>query len=412
MEYALNWERVRFEIDIEQYFLFKLGHLYQFDKYKKAYISENGGDIIRFFKHEQSGVKMYYSIKFQDSGDIIQFIKKRILCNENTSAKDINEEIFSFSGFSSSLKQKSQQNYSSNKKIESENSYENFVVYGNIIQNINTHKNYLCEYRKLNWEVLETPLFANIFYSYITQSVQTLSFDIQDIELNRVGIVRIQTEKNEYFNKKWFEKNSRNGIGFTFSNFLPNTETLSIFESIFDAISFHEINKIENVQYCSTNGELSFRKAKFIHEYFHKKKFKRLILGNDNDLAGHFFNLNIICSFISVIKNVRKSQNNICVEIACSNEDRKIKVLSSFFKKSSSKLKLEDASDLPQSFFTETLSPNSITYFFLIANSIDSIQFFVGLLFRIWCLEKITIQIPKNKDFNEDLIQLKTLNHG
>ncbi len=413
MEYTLDWNKVRYEVDIEQYFLFKLGHLYQFDRYKKAYVTEQHGDIIRFFNHGKSGVKMYYSITFQDSGDIIQLIKKRILRNENASAIEINQEIFDFSEDMRSGNMKLQQSYFKEFSPKTALNQNSYILYGDIIQNIELHKSYLQNYRKLAPETLYSKIFNNIFYSYKTQNIESLAFDIRDIQKNRVGVVRIQTEQNEYFNKKWFDKNSKNGIGFTFSNFEDNTETLSIFESIFDAISFHELNNLENVQYCSTNGELSFNKAKLIQEYFQKNHFKKLMLGNDNDLAGHYFNLNIICSFISLTESVRKSQNNICVEMISNIDDTKTKVLSNFFKNSNSKFELEDKSELPQSYFTETISKNETKYYYLIANTIDSIQFFVGLLFRSWNLEEfITICLPKNKDFNEDLIQLKTTNHG
>lgn len=413
MDYSLDWNKARFEIDIEQYFLFKLGHLYQFDKYKKAYVTEGQGDIIRFFNHEKTGVKMYYSITFQDSGDIIQFIKKRILRNENTSAFDINQEILNYCGSSVSNNHTTPPSYfkESNNEMGSENG--NYVLHGDIIQKIDLHEDYLVNYRKLNRELLGSPLFKNIFYSYKTKNVESLSFNIQDIQRNRVGVVRIQTEKGEYFNKKWFDKNSKNGIGFTFSHLPENTETLSIFESIFDAISFHELRGFYDIQYCSTNGELSFSKAKLIHRYFRSINFKKLILGNDNDVAGNYFNLNIICSFISEVISVRKSQTNICVEMRLDVENSKITLLSNFFKKSKSKVDLDEQSELPQSYFAETLSQNKTKLYFLIGNTIDSIQFFVGLLFRIWHLGSfIAVYTPSNKDFNEDLIQLKTNNHG
>ena len=413
MEYSLDWNKVRYEIDIEQYFLFKVGHLYLFDRYKKAYVTEDHGDIIRFFNHEKSGVKMYYSITNQDSGDIIQFIKKRILRNESASAAEINQEVFSFSGEVQSNSRRVQQSYFRESVKNEMDKQDSYSLHGDIIQYLDKHYSYLHNYRKLDKEILESSMFRDIFYSYKTKNGESLSFDIQDIQRNRIGVVRIQTADNEYFNKKWFDKNSKNGIGFTFSQFQDNTETLSIFESIFDAISFQELNKLKSVQYCSTNGELSFNKAKLIYQYFKKNNFKNLILGNDNDLAGNYFNLNVICSFISVIENVRKSQTNICVEMNLNVENNKAKVLSNFFKKSTSRFDIEDNSDLPQSYYTETLSKTETKYFFLFANTMDSIQFFVGLLFRVWNLESfISISLPKNKDFNEDLIQIKTTNHG
>jgi len=63
-------------------------------------------------------------------------------------------------------------------------------------------------------------------------------------------------------------------------------------------------------------------------------------------------------------------------------------------------------------YFTETLSQNKTKFIFIIGNTKDSIQFFVGLLLKIWKLDEfITVHLPLNKDFNEDLIQKKHLSH-
>ena len=265
MDY-LNWDKIKSEIDIEQYFLFKMGSSFSFNKYKQAYVSDkngNHGDIIRFFYHERTGIKMYYSIVSQDSGDIIQFIKRRILQSNDASPAEINRELQSYLGLGNT-------NIPKKAAVKFQESFQRkedeFKVYGNIIPKIDQHYNYLNGHRKLSPDVLESDLFKSIFFTYKTYSHESLGFYLKDINGKIIGINRIQTEENEFLNKKWFEKGSHNGEGFTFSNKLLGTETLSIFESIIDAISFHEIHKIESTQYCSTNGELSFRKAQLIHD--------------------------------------------------------------------------------------------------------------------------------------------------
>ena len=413
MDFLINWDKIKSEIDIEQYFLFKMGSLFSFDKYKRAYVSdsnENHGDIIRFFYHEKSGIKMYYSIVFQDSGDIIQFIKKRILQNTNASPEEINQELKGYLGLGDVNQQIKYKTVHFENKQPKDTNYQ---IHGDIIQKIEQHYHYLLNYRKLSQTALQSQLFVDVFFTYKSNSNESLAFYLKDVNDRVVGINRIQTQENEFFNKKWFDKSSQNRVGFTFSNKLPDTETLSIFESIFDAISFHEIYKPESTQYCSTNGELSFRKANLLAEYFGKNNFRKLILGNDNDLAGNYFNLNIIGSFIKEITNIRKSENNICIELQSVTGEKKTNVLLQFFKKSTQKFALDDKNDFPQSYFTETLSNNSNIYFFMISNTQESIQFFVGLLMRAWNLENtITIYQPISKDFNEDLINLKNTTHG
>lgn len=414
MNYSIDWDRVRREVDIEQYFLFKKGSLYQFDKYKRAYVQSNEtgpGDIIRFFKHEISGVKMYYSITNSDSGDIIQFIKKRILCDFNASATDINNELSQFLGIDIN-------NHSFNEKIIPQNTFNapiestKYKIHGDIIQNIEQHQSYFLNFRKLSEETLNSKAFNSLFFTYKTTGTESLAFYLKDIEGEVVGVNRIQTTDNEYFNKKWFDKNSKNSIGFTFSNKPEVTETLSIFESIFDAISFQEMFPTSSTQFMATNGELSFKKASYINNYFVLNSFKNLNLCNDNDLSGHYFNLCIIANFIDCVQTIRKSTKNITIEIVDLNGDASIKVLTQLFKKSTQKYELNDDSELPQSYFTETLSKNKNIIYFMIGNSKESIEFFVGLLYRLWDLKQIHIKTPINKDFNEDLIMSKNASNG
>lgn len=414
MTYLLDWERIKNEIDIEQYFLFKMGNLYYFDKYKKAYVfkdNERNGDIIRFFRHEKSGIKIYYSIVYNDSGDLIQFIKKRIIQNENAQYEAINKELQEYLGVKSAIKIGNNRNV---KIVIGSFSSIYYEIYGNIIQKIDQHYKYLFEYRKLSPEIIHSEVFRNVFFTYKTsETSESLSYYLKDINGQIVGINRVQTTENEFFNKKWFDKNSRNGIGFTFTDKLADTETLSVFESVFDAISFHEINNSTKVvQYCITNGELSFRKAQLIRKYFDENNFRNIILGNDNDLAGNYFNLVIIGSFIKSVIGIRKSVNNICIKIENRTEKNKVNVLTQFFKKFEFKSKLKDHTEFPQSYFMETLSGEE-HYSFMILNNKEAIQFFTDLLLRTWKFgDFITIHQPINKDFNEDLIQLKTTNHA
>lgn len=346
----MDWDKIKEEIDIEQYFLFKMGSLYNFDRYKRAYVlnnNEKNGDIIRFFYHEKSGIKMYYSIVFHDSGDIIQFIKKRILCNTDANAFDINAELKIYLGINQDINSNSKNKPFLQQRNTASKEHE-YKVYGDIIPKIKQHHRYLTGFRKLSLNSIYSEIFKEVLFTYEFQSVESLAFYLKDINGKIVGINRIQTQQNIFFNKKWFDKNSKNSVGFTFSHKLNDTETLSIFESLFDAISFQELNGCNAIQYCVTNGELSFRKAQLINIYFKQNNFKNIILGNDNDLAGNYFNLTIIGCFIPPIINIRKTKNNICVEIM-GVFDRQIKILSQFFKETSSKFELENSAQYPQS---------------------------------------------------------------
>jgi len=219
------------------------------------------------------------------------------------------------------------------------------------------------------------------------------------------------TGKGNYFNKKWFDANSKNSIGFTFSEKPEVTETLSVFESVFDAVSYCELFHPKNTQYCSSNGELSFNKAKLIKAYFTANSFQKLVLGNDNDVSGAYFNLNIAASFIDEVEQIRKTTETIILDIV-SEILKNWNILKQFFKKLDNVSENLNNKDLEMTYFTETLSQNKTKFIFIIGNTKDSIQFFVGLLLKIWKLDEfITVHQPLNKDFNEDLIQQKRLSH-
>lgn len=413
MNYTLDWDRIKREVDIEQYFLFKMGSLYSFDKYKKAYVlQQNGshGDIIRFFHHERSGVKMYYSIMNQDSGDIIQFIKKRILNNTSALPAEINRELRLFLGGNEDLKpQNSSEIYfaASSEVIET----ADYEVHGDIIPKIDIHFEYLKEHRKFEESTFRSGVFKTTFFSYKKDNLLSLSYFVKDIRNAVVGIHRVFTGNGNYFNKKWFDANSRNSIGFTFSEKPEVTETLSAFESIFDAISYCELFQPKNTQYCSSNGELSFNKAKLIKAYFTANAFQKLVLGNDNDVSGAYFNLNIAASFIDEVEQIRKTTETIILDIV-SEIPKNWNMLKQFFKKLDNVSENLNNKDLEMTYFTETLSQNKTKFIFIIGNTKDSIQFFVGLLLKIWKLDEfITVHQPLNKDFNEDLIQQKRLSH-
>lgn len=413
MNYTLDWDRIKKEVDIEQYFLFKMGSLYSFDKYKKAYVFQNGdhhGDIIRFFRHEVSGIKMYYSIVNQDSGDIIQFIKKRILNNTSASPTEINKELRLFLGLGheNTIPAASEVYFASAIQDVEPSEYS---IDGDIIPKIEWHLDYLENYRQFNKNTFISGVFQKTFFSFKKNNTVSLSYFVKDINLAVVGIHRVFTGNGDYFNKKWFDVNSKNSIGFTFSEKTAVTETLSVFESIFDALSYSELFQPTNTQFCSSNGELGFNKAKMIHEYFVAKAFQKLVLGNDNDAAGAYFNLNIVASFIEEVLNVKKTLQTIILDIV-SVDDRNFNILKQFFKKTDIVSENFNDSKLEMTYYTETLSQNKTKFIFIIANTKDSIQFFVGLLLRIWKLDEfITVHLPVNKDFNEDLVQQKSLSH-
>ncbi|MDY3345662.1 toprim domain-containing protein [Riemerella anatipestifer] len=407
----LDWEQIKRDVDFEQYFLFKFGHIYHFDKYKKAYVYKNNdgtnGDIIRFFYHQSTGIKMYYSISHQDSGDIIQFIKNRVLKNKSATSSEINEELRNYIGSYSQFVFH-QENKVTSTKIQLSKSH--FQHNGTITYNIEKYLPYLEKFRGFSEETIYSEPFKDVLFTYNSETLSTLSYFIKNISSEVGGIVRVQTHNGEYFNKKWFEKDSNNGKCFTFSNLPEITETLSIFESVFDAMAYYELYKPSNTLFVASNGELSFSKANELIKFYRKNGYKKLLLCNDDDLSGFYFNLNIIGNIIPNLKNISKSQSHIKMDVVSVDEnDVKWKVLLQFFKKSEKTFNLDEEINLPQLYYQELNSGGILETSLVIANTKESIDFFISLLLQIWELNQfIEIKHSDNKDFNEDLKFKKT----
>lgn len=402
----LDWEQIKREVDFEQYFLFKLGHIYHFDKYKKAYVTKNNdgtnGDIIRFFNHQSTGIKMYYSFSYQDSGDIIQFVKNRILRNKSATSSEVNEELRNYLGSDNQFVFHQEKKVIS-AKIESSKSH--FQYNGIVTYDIEKYLSYLVQFRGFSEETIYSEPFKNILFTYNSEPLSTLSYFIKNISNEVGGIARVQTHEGKYFNKKWFEKGSNNGKSFTFSNHPETTEILSIFESLFDAMAYYELYKPSNTLFVASNGELSFSKANELIKFYKKNNYKKLLLCNDNDISGFYFNLNIIGNIIPNFKSISKSRKYIKMDIVSVDEDNvKWKVLLQFFKKSEKAFNLDEEINLPQLYYQELNGGGNLETTLIIANTKESIDFFISLLLQIWELNQfIEVQHSENKDFNEDL---------
>lgn len=410
----LDWEKIKREVDFEQYFLSKFGEAYTFDKYKMAYVQRNSdgrnGDIIRFFAHRNTGVQMYYSLLHHDSGDIIQFIKKRVLNISGDNSKEVNEELENFLGSAAAFQRKFSQGQTHNLKSAAK---PTFKFSGRVGEGIINYHNYFENYRKISRKTIDSECFIGVIISYETETLSTLGFLIKNIDGTVVGVNRIQTKEGEYFNKKWFESGTDNSLGFTFSNKPEKTETLSISESIFDAMAFYELYGGDNIQFIASNGELSFTKAALIVTYFRREKFSKLLLCCDNDASGRIFNLSVILNLLPNFKNVKRFGDYIKVDIVSEKEwDIKFRIFIQFFKNIGKQELPQNPKDNALFIISDNVSDGSINLALIFPNTRQSVQFFVSLLHEVWNLEQtIEIKIPQNKDFNEDLINKKN-NHG
>lgn len=110
------------------------------------------------------------------------------------------------------------------------------------------------------------------------------------------GIVGLE-QSNNLYNRSFPGSNKQEG--FWKSNVIKENPSIFIVESPIDALShyqLHNLNNKDNLLYVSSLGELSEKRLKVLNNYLVPREFKikKIILGNDNDLGGVRFNINII----------------------------------------------------------------------------------------------------------------------
>lgn len=153
--------------------------------------------------------------------------------------------------------------------------------------------------RGITNKVINSPTFVNrvgqkkidtksggYYYTTVFPMYKNISGDLIGLE-----------QKNHAFTGSY--KGSRKQEGFFKSNPLSKNPTLFISENPIDMLahySLHNNNNVRDILYLGTYGELGKERIKIINDYIKDRehRFKKFILGMDNDPAGLRFNINLM----------------------------------------------------------------------------------------------------------------------
>lgn len=273
--------------------------------------------------------------------------------------------------------------------------------------------------------------------------------------INEAGIIGIE-QKNTNYKGTALGSNKKDGI---FISNLPaekiSDTVLVIGETAIDLLSYHQLvnnKKTKNdlnvtlnnksVIYVATNGELTKKQVEEIQKIIDKYKPVKTILANDNDLAGHRFNLNLACqltmpreveknkiendSFINAIDKNNKIKawvNTIPnkklavmqytvqykdMQTGKSLNDNILKVLKDIEKAYANKYSdfKDDKLFIPQQRFSNSTYSES---YFVFPYREDVMESLKNLFIDIRLVKNMVTDKAINKDFNEDLKQLNQL---
>lgn len=312
-----DWNLAIEQINLTQYFLYKFPNFY-WDNYRKAYVDNPSASLRSnkyiFFKG-RDGKQNYIYRHSGKGGNLINFIKNEI-CNSNEDwHKKVNEELSNFDPGIKTLVERNLQEKQTN-TINAYYQRKEFSLCGYLLPLHQNQESYITEYRKISNKVMQSPLFSEVIKTYTPEEKKSycIGIGLYNTKMDLVGLNRIFTQPNTIlFNQKKFLKDSDNRTGFSKSNTLENTRTFILTESIWDAMAHFELYNPKRTEYLISNGEISITKAKEIISYLKKRKAKTIILANDNDTRGSYFNLLCLSLLIDEleIRTIGKNQIEI-----------------------------------------------------------------------------------------------------
>lgn len=302
-----DWNKAIDEIDLIDYFKHKFPSFY-WDNSRKAFI-DNPDPSLRsnkfvFFKGKD-GKQNYISRNTGNGGNLIHFIKNEI-ANRNTNwATTVNEELSNFYPLLAEIKKNITKNEYDIRQVFNNHISSEFQLTGKLLPLHEKQKDFITGHREISLTTINSPEFRNAVKTYqpFNQKYFCIGVPLVNIEESIVGVNKIFTyEKSDFFNEKRFEPGSDNRNGFSKSNKLDSTDTFIISEGIWDGMAHFEIYKPKNSEYLFSNGELGINKANAMLKYIDKREVKNIVLANDNDMKGNYFNLLILSQIIPNLK--------------------------------------------------------------------------------------------------------------
>lgn len=422
-----DWQKAKEEIDLMDYFYYRFPNFHRASNAGKSHIYvDNGNKLLRSDKYEfikgKDGFTNYFSRHSSGAGNLIHFIKNEVAHNSDNWRNIVNEELGLFYPLLEEFKQRIEKEPIKYSKPTEEKQLVDFSAQGKLLPLNNNQLPYLTNFRQLSIDTINSPLFKNVICSYKDhlKNFYCIGIPVINEQEQTIGINRIFTyENSQYFNQKLFVAGSDNYNGFTKSNTFSDTNRFVICEGIFDAMAHFEIYRLQKTEYICSNGELGNNKLNNILRYIKTRNANEIILANDNDIRGNYFDLHIISHLIPSLKIKAFNKKFVSLSIVEGNSiyakevdtilNRLLlindKVINEIKVSSGDKTMLE-SSDLV--IFSKNSETNEIDITLPYQNEFLSLfNKFVVEIFQSKDY-KITIEKSDLKDFNADLIRFKS----
>lgn len=437
----INWDQAMKEIDLIDFFLYKKPNFF-YDKSRNAFV-DNLDPKLRTNKFQfikgKDGRQNYFDRASQNPGNLIHFIKNHVVQHESNVWEGVNRELLAYRSNLETIKKDlntvyTNQNLSDDLKTKmfSRELTDEFILKGKFFPLHQNQKDYITKHRLISEETFNHPLFKNIVKSFKDEKDPffTLAFEIKDTSGKVVGVQKINTNPDyDNFNSKRFVSGTQNDVGFGFSNTVEidkinlqvNTKqggrNLFVTESLWDAMAHFEVNKPQNAEYISTNGEIGENKAFKLKQYFELRAFEKITLATDNDKRGSFFDTIIISSLIPEIKINYKDTDFLSISLSLHDKESfaKAEKIASKFKEIDKKTVNFLSDVLPRNMAIEIINQEMVISYvkrnskseleFIVPNTKEYLESFNNLSLQIFpgLNKKISIQKSISKDWNDDL---------
>ncbi len=428
----MNWTDLIRDINLQEYVV-SAGYKYMPKKSTpkwKVYSNEVTDDVITIFRHSDSGNLCYKNLREEsDKGNIVNFVMNRLggFVRPNTNKDDyirVAEILKEYLNLSDDQKCIYRQQISKEEPVVEKNADEQFDYAQFNSQNITSVKSvdYLTN-RGIGKSVYTAPIFAGRIV--LVNPVWDFSDGRQTkVETeSRVGFPltyedRVVGLEIRYPDRKFFAQHTNREQGMWYSNFRRNVSILCVGESPIDCISHYALSNDsykKKLCYLATMGQPSNCHYDIVLDYVKVHEIKKVLLINDNDEAGQFFNVRFICNILKRIITISvtpPSLGRFEFEMAMSNYTQTkcksfLKIVDSY----NEKIAGECPSDESESLFPN--GEKQIKHLYSLENkklslslpySVEPINMLCNFLIGLNLTKfKLSVQHSEGKDWNEDL---------
>lgn len=311
----MNWTDFIRDINLQEY-VASAGYKYMPKKSTpkwKVYSNEVTDDVITIFRHSDSGNLCYKNLReASDKGNIVNFVMNRLsgFVRPNTNKDDyirvaeILKEYLNIYQVSSSVRLPLARNEEPVMEKPIEDKFDFSQFNSQKITSVQSVE-YLIN-RGIDKNVYSAPIFSDrvVLVNPVWEMTEGRSRNVDSEP--RVGFPltyedRVVGLEIRYPDRKLFAQHTNREQGMWYSNFRKNATVLGVGESPIDCMSHYALSNDsykKNLCYLATMGQPSNCHYDIVLDYIKRYEIKKVLLINDNDEAGQFFNVRFICNVL------------------------------------------------------------------------------------------------------------------